>query len=167
MSITEFYNKFLKEVEVPSLFEFEEILENIPDFDYEKFNWNMCDFELGDDYSYYKEFITNGILCYSKSAFLDELYFKEKKISLWDIESLEELEYFNEIFSNKGWIIINYDDVKEQLLEQQLKNTKRSLSECFEDILRESDLKIDSDNYRYVAAKLYNKVKEYERNHNG
>lgn len=123
------YLKFLSNCNIISEENFVSILNQIPNIDWDCFDWRELDIDEYDDIgNIASEFISVGILNpETKYAHVDGLDLEEKTIELWDISDKEELDKLNNIFTKNGWTIDNYSEIKESLEEQKVKSTAMSI----------------------------------------
>lgn len=109
------YEYFLNKLNLPTMEEFDEIINNIPSFD-----------ELNDSFEYDPEYdnlpeqlINYGVLNDFNYTYVEDCDYDNKKIEIGDIANLAELNEINDLFKSYGWTMINYDNDLEYFLKQE------------------------------------------------
>lgn len=109
------YEYFLNKLNLPTMEEFDEIINNIPSFD-----------ELNDSFEYDPEYdnlpeqlINHGVLNDFNYTYVEDCDYDNKKIEIGDIANLAELNEINDLFKSYGWTMINYDNDLEYFLKQE------------------------------------------------
>ena len=108
------YKQFLETTRFPSEEKFNNIIKELPSFD--ELN-NSISFD--PEYDDLEEWLfINGFL-YSLNNYsdLDDFNFDSKEVAISEIESLETLNELNEKLTSAGWILVNYEEEKEELEE--------------------------------------------------
>lgn len=115
------YKEFLKVLGHPSEEEFNEVVKSFPEVSYEEFAdsleeyWN--DIDSVDDLA---SVIADAVVRrYTQHAYVDNIDLESNEVCIADIESLEELKKLNEVFSEKGWKIADYDYLEEEFIEAE------------------------------------------------
>ena len=116
------YKEFLEITGQVSEEEFDKITKSLPEVSSEEFK-NAFDSYWWEDFSspesLAKEISDTVIRRYTESAYTDDIDLETNEICIADIESLEELKKLNEIFSEKGWKIADYDYLEEEFIEAE------------------------------------------------
>ena len=115
------YKEFLKALGHPSEEEFNEVVKSFPEVSYEEFAdsleeyWN--DIDSVDDLA---SVIADAVVRrHTRHAYIDNIDLESNEVCIADIESLEELRKLNEVFSEKGWKIADYDYLEEEFIEAE------------------------------------------------
>lgn len=115
------YEQFLENCNIISEDKFIEVVESLPEADLDKADFESLYYlDVEDDIA---KAIIDVIVADWQYAYCEIADFENKTFELSDIESLEDLEEIRDYFSKySDWIIENYDDLKEEL-EQENKQT--------------------------------------------
>lgn len=113
------YQQFLENIGVISEDLFNEIIDSLPEIDIDlvSFDWDNP-WSLDDIAT---QIITH-ILQDWDCVYVGDLDFENKTFELEDVQSLDDLKEIKETFSK--WTITNYDDIVEQLKEEENEDDK-------------------------------------------
>ena len=108
------YQQFLESIGVIPEDSFNEVINSLPEVDID-----LIDFELdeADSLDNIAEQIITYILQDWAFVYIENVDFENKTFSLEDVDSLEDLEEIKNTFTK--WTITNYDDIVEQLKEEE------------------------------------------------
>ena len=108
------YQQFLESIGVIPEDLFNEVINSLPEVDID-----LIDFELdeADSLDNIAEQIITYILQDWAFVYIENVDFENKTFSLEDVDSLEDLEEIKNTFTK--WTITNYDDIVEQLKEEE------------------------------------------------
>lgn len=113
--MTEKYKQFLAAFGVISEEEFTKVINSLPDVNIDEvFSEQYSEYNNLDDIAYN---IIASILDNWNSVYPDNVDFNNKIFELNDVNSVDDLEEIKDTF--KGWTISNYDELKEELLEEE------------------------------------------------
>lgn len=114
--MTKKYREFLEKMNIISEEDFNEIISSLPEFEME--NIDTYDIDDDCDFNNVSKCIINSILEENwDDVYIDDIDFNNKKFTLGDVVSLEDLEKIKNYFPK--WIIDNYDELVEDLREQE------------------------------------------------
>lgn len=144
------YEQFLDSCNIIPECNFNEIIESLPEVDLDKVYFDsLYDLDVEDDIA---KVIIDAILSNWQYAYCETADFENRTFELSDIESLEDLEEIKDYFcENSEWHIENYEDLKEEL-EQENKNiNKQKLLDIISSNATLSDLEKIIKEYDYKA----------------
>ena len=125
------YEYFLKNCNVITEELFNEVVDSLPECDIQSVNFVYDLYDNLDSQDLISEVIINYIIKDYDYVFSEDVCFEDKKFTLSDCESLNDLEAIKELFETKGWKIANYEDIKEDIIkmkeEEDSEIKKRSL----------------------------------------
>jgi hypothetical protein len=113
------YQQFLESIGIIPEDLFNEIIDSLPEVDIDSIDFDLNGADSLDDVA---EQIISYILQDWEYVYVEELDFENKTLTLYDVESLKDLEEIKETFSK--WTITNYDDLVEQLKEEENEDNK-------------------------------------------
>lgn len=109
------YNDFLKGIDyLPSEEEFNKIISVLPPIES-----LPKDFEYDPNYDNLRTKLIDEGLLKDYNAYTDDADIEEKRIWIYDFESLEDLEKIKDLFEKYGWTLESYEEEKESLLKAQ------------------------------------------------
>lgn len=123
------YQQFLKRIGVISEDLFNEVIDSLPEIDIDLVNFELDEADSLNDIAIQ---IISYILQDWDYVYVDDLDFEYKTFSLDDVDSLEDLEEIKNKFTK--WTITNYDDIVEQLKEEEKESEE---DKEFESLLNE------------------------------
>ena len=109
------YHEFLEKINVICEEQFCEIANMFPDVSIDDIEIDSYYYDLDESDCIARLFIESIVNNYDY-AYLDEVNFNDKTITLEDIQSLEDLEDIKNRLSN--WNILNYNDIKEDIIKE-------------------------------------------------
>ena len=110
--MTEKYKEYLTAIEIISEEDFNEVIESLPEV---KINFSEVYFS---DYIQSKDSLACDLINYIlDGAYLNECNFKDKIISIENVDTTEDLEKIKNLFSN--WTISNYEELLKDLKESE------------------------------------------------
>lgn len=120
------YEQFLESCNIISEDKFIEIIESLPEVDLDKADFESLYYlDIEDDIA---KAIIDVIVEDWQYAYCEAANFKNRTFELSDIESLEDLEEIKDYFcENSEWHIENYEDLKEEL-EQENKISEQNIN---------------------------------------
>lgn len=148
------YEQFLDNCNIIPECNFNEIIESLPEVDLDKVYFDsLCYLDVEDDIA---RVIIDAILSDWQYAYCEIADFENKTFTISDIESLEDLEEIKDYFcKNSKWNIENYEDLRDELEEQEEINKQNIAKERFLDIISSnatlSDLEKIIKEYDYKA----------------
>ena len=109
---------------------FNEILKSIPESekfnieDFDDLDFSDTDFNNVDDVTalLMEKYLDDYLYVY-----IDKISFDDKEIILDDVASFKDLEQIKKELDSKGWTLVNYEDLKEDLEEIRKEGTKQEL----------------------------------------
>jgi hypothetical protein len=112
------YQKFLEQLGVISEENFNKIAEFFPQVSIDSLDFSEIDtyYDMDNADVIAKVFVTVILNAY-EWAYVEDINFNTKTISLWDVQSLEDLEKIKEELSE--WTIENEEELKEEILESE------------------------------------------------
>ena len=113
------YQLFLEQIEVIPEDLFMDVINSFPEFDVEEVDFDEYDSQDGIAKSIFEYFL--GTWSY---AFADYINFENKEFELMDVDNLRDLEEIRKTFPK--WSIVNYDDIKGTLEEEEKEREKES-----------------------------------------
>jgi len=148
------YEQFLDSCNIIPECNFNEIIESLPEVDLDKVYFDsLYDLDVEDDIA---KVIIDAILSNWRYAYCETADFENKTFEISDIESLEDLEEIKDYFcKNSKWNIENYEDLREELEQEDKINKQNITKERFLDIISSnatlSDLEKIVKEYGYKA----------------
>lgn len=122
----DYFNKVIEYYNAETEDSFNEIIKSFPKV-YEM-NWDDYYPDSDDPIKYILEFLINSV---DSGAYVDDYSEYNKSVTLNCVDSSKELEDLEEVFNDNGWIIDNYETLKEDIEEeekqQELEKTKNNL----------------------------------------
>lgn len=119
------YKELLKHYDIISEEQFNELIKSLPDFDLENHTITVIDIDdLTSIQGLTESILTNCILSDFEFVYAEVISFENKELELWDVQSLEDLEEIKNLLNK--WTISNYDDIKQELLEEEQNDKKAS-----------------------------------------
>lgn len=112
------YQKFLVQLGVISEEDFNKIAECFPQVSIDSLDFSEIDtyYDMDNIDAIAKVFVKVLLDAY-EWAYVEDINFNTKTMSLWDVRSLEDLEKIKEEFSE--WTIENEEELKEEILESK------------------------------------------------
>lgn len=133
------YSEFLEQIDIISEEDFNEIIESLPDCDINDVAFDSYSRNDERDIAYA---VINGILNNWNFAWTDSIDVDNRSFEVYDVECLSDLEEMKETFS--GWTISNYEEMKNDLLEEEKSNEtdkeRREKESLFNSIIDEISL---------------------------
>lgn len=123
------YNEFLEKCNVISEEDFNRLIFSLPQYDYSNFNSPDIT-DIDDVATAFIECVLNNF----DWAYVDEIDVNSLELKLGDIRSIEDLEEIKELFFK--WTIINYDDLKSELEEEEEESRKETQFDIYMSIIR-------------------------------
>ena len=108
------YQQFLESIGVIPEDLFNEVINSLPEVDIDLIDFELDEADSLDDIA---EQIITHILQDWAFVYVENVDFENKTFSLEDVDSLEDLEEIKNTFTK--WTITNYDDIVEQLKEEE------------------------------------------------
>ena len=127
------YKEFLNELEIMPEDMFNDVINSLPKYEFKFINLKA---ELYD-YSSQDDLASCMIACILEnwdSVYVEDVDFENKLFSLYDVESLEDLNEIKETFNN--WTIENYDDLVELLKEEEFEKEDK-LFDSYINVIRQ------------------------------
>ena len=124
------YKEFLELYEIISEEQFNELIKSLPDFDLENHTIVIDTDDLTSIQTITEAILTNCILKDFNFVYAEVKSFENKELELWDVQSLEDLEEIKNLLNK--WTISNYNDIKQELLEEE--QNDKNASEYIEKI---------------------------------
>lgn len=133
------YSEFLEQIDIIPESEFNEIIESLPDCDINDVEFDSYNCNDKRDIA---DAVINGILNNWNLAWTDSINVNNRSFEVYDVECLSELEEMKETFSE--WTISNYEEMKNDLLEEEKSNEtdkeRREKESLFNSIIDEISL---------------------------
>lgn len=122
------YQEFLNKINIISEKDFNEVIDLFPEITISELD--LYDINLMDDVTAQQTTIAkscfNTLLGYYDCVYVDELDFTNRTVYLADVQSLEDLEEIKDEFGE--WTIENYEDIKQELIEELKEDEKEKKS---------------------------------------
>lgn len=133
------YSEFLEQIDIISEEDFNEIIESLPDCDINDVEFDSYNCNDERDIA---DAVINGILNNWNLTWTDSINVDNRSFEVYDVECLSDLEEIKETFS--GWTISNYEEMKNDLLEEEKSNEtdkeRREKESLFNSIIDEISL---------------------------
>lgn len=140
------YQQFLESIGVISEDLFNKVIDSLPEIDIDLVNFELDESDSPNDIAIQ---IISYILQDWDYAYVDDLDFEDKTFSLDDVDSLEDLEEIKNKFTK--WTITNYDDIVEQLKEEEKESEE---DKEFESLLNEIRYKANVEQLKKFVDSL-------------
>lgn len=140
------YQQFLESIGVISEDLFNKVIDSLPEIDIDLVNFELDEADSPNDIAIQ---IISYILQDWDYAYVDDLDFEDKTFSLDDVDSLEDLEEIKNKFTK--WTITNYDDIVEQLKEEEKESEE---DKEFESLLNEIRYKANVEQLKKFVDSL-------------
>jgi hypothetical protein len=129
------YKELLKQYKIISEEQFNELINSLPDFDLEN-GIAVIDVDDLTSIQAITEFIlTNCILDKFRFVYAVVISFDNKELELCDVQSLEDLEEIKNLLNK--WTISNYNDIKQELLEEEQNDNYNEKLDLFKSIIND------------------------------
>ena len=140
------YQQFLESIGVITEDLFNEVIDSLPEIDIDLVNFELDEADSSNAIAIQ---IITYILQDWDYVYVDDIDFKHKTFLLEDVNSLEDLEEIKNTFTK--WTITNYDDIVEQLKEEEKESEE---DKEFESLLNEIRYKANVEQLKKFVDSL-------------